>query len=129
MSLKILDIILYKHPSAKFVYHGDGVQVKPHTMPNGDEARGLIWHDDSISKPTAATIEKWRADAESGTLWAGVREKRDELLRDSDWTTGNDSPLNEAKQSAWASYRQSLRDVPQNNANDPSSITWPNLPE
>ena len=48
------------------------------------------------------------------------REKRNKLLADSDWTQMNDSPLaNEAK-TAWATYRQELRDLS-------DLAAWPNL--
>lgn len=50
----------------------------------------------------------------------GHRTTRNKLLADSDWTQMNDSPLaNEAK-TAWATYRQELRDLSDLEA-------WPNL--
>ena len=39
-----------------------------------------------------------------------VRAKRDQLLKDSDWTQLPDSP---ADKEAWATYRQALRDLPE----------------
>ena len=39
-----------------------------------------------------------------------VRAKRDQLLRDSDWTMLMDTPTDKAE---WATYRQALRDLPQ----------------
>ena len=48
------------------------------------------------------------------------RTTRNKLLADSDWTQMNDSPLaNEAK-TAWATYRQSLRDIT-------ADESWPNV--
>ena len=40
------------------------------------------------------------------------RLERDILLRDSDWSQFVDSPLSESKKTEWATYRQSLRDLP-----------------
>lgn len=40
------------------------------------------------------------------------RLSRDILLRDSDWTQFGDSPLSDSKKTEWATYRQSLRDLP-----------------
>lgn len=40
------------------------------------------------------------------------REKRNGLLRESDWTQMPDSPLTSEKKTEWATYRQSLRDLP-----------------
>ena len=48
------------------------------------------------------------------------RTKRDQLLTDSDWTQMNDSPLTNELKTAWATYRQELRDVT-------SLDEWPNL--
>lgn len=60
-------------------------------------------------------------------LSANVREERKDLLEESDWTQLNDSPLNDTKKSEWATYRQSLRDIP-TQSGFPSSITWPTKP-
>ena len=38
-----------------------------------------------------------------------MRLHRDRLLAESDWTQTNDAPVD---QSAWATYRQALRDFP-----------------
>ena len=54
-----------------------------------------------------------------------VRKERDRLLADSDWTQVPDAPLDQA---AWATYRQALRDVPEQ-AGFPSDINWPTTPE
>jgi len=40
------------------------------------------------------------------------REYRDMLLKESDWTQFGDSPLSDSKKTEWATYRQSLRDLP-----------------
>ena len=59
-----------------------------------------------------------------------LRLKRDALLKESDWTLMPDSPLSDYKKTEWATYRQSLRDLPSNN-NDITSIddvVFPNKP-
>ena len=59
-----------------------------------------------------------------------LRLKRDALLKESDWTLMPDSPLSDSKKTEWATYRQSLRDLPSNN-NDITSIddvVFPNKP-
>lgn len=55
------------------------------------------------------------------------REKRDRLLLESDWTQLIDSPLSDGQKQAWASYRESLRLVPQQ-PGFPIEITWPSNP-
>lgn len=52
------------------------------------------------------------------------REKRNKLLKKSDWTQLSDTPTNTA---AWAVYRQALRDLPSQEG-FPYNITWPTQP-
>lgn len=40
-----------------------------------------------------------------------AKNKRNSLLRDSDWTQMPDSPFSETQRLAWATYRQHLRDM------------------
>jgi hypothetical protein len=56
--------------------------------------------------------------------WNNIREKRDSLLTESDWTQVLDSPVNREE---WSNYRQVLRDIPQEQT-DPFEIIWPNAP-
>ena len=58
------------------------------------------------------------------TSWAIIRKKRDFLLRTTDWTMTVGCTVD---QSAWAAYRQSLRDVPQTYT-DYTKVTWPTAP-
>jgi hypothetical protein len=73
---------------------------------------------------TAAEQEaayKARKDAEQA---ASVRTSRTEMLKDCDWTQIADST---ADKTAWATYRQALRDVP-TQAGFPWTVTWPDAP-
>lgn len=54
------------------------------------------------------------------TQWQVVRNQRNQMLKDTDWTQVADSPVDKP---AWALYRQALRDITQQP--DPFSITWP----
>jgi hypothetical protein len=56
--------------------------------------------------------------------WFIVRENRNELLAECDWTQLADIPT-ETK-SIWSEYRQSLRDI--TSQTNPFSITWPVKP-
>ena len=59
-----------------------------------------------------------------------LRDRRDMFLRDSDWTQFNDSPLSKAKKTAWATYRQELRDLPSGltNVEEVQAVTYPTKP-
>jgi hypothetical protein len=52
------------------------------------------------------------------------RQKRNNLLQQSDWTQVPDAPVDQA---AWATYRQQLRDLPENV--DPLNPIWPTPPQ
>ena len=53
-----------------------------------------------------------------------VRSYRNELLAASDWTQVADAPVDQA---AWATYRQALRDIPEQEG-FPGEIAWPAQP-
>lgn len=56
-----------------------------------------------------------------------LKNKRNQMLTQSDWTQAADSPLSDAKKAEWATYRQQLRDLPANTS-DPANPTWPTPP-
>ena len=56
--------------------------------------------------------------------WAQIREYRDKLLVKSDWSQGSDVPS--TLKTKWATYRQSLRDVP--SVSSPDKVVWPTAP-
>jgi len=53
-----------------------------------------------------------------------VRQRRTMLLAKTDWTQLSDATVDK---SAWATYRQALRDIPQQ-AGFPSNVVWPEQP-
>jgi nitrogen fixation protein len=55
---------------------------------------------------------------------AKIRTERDAKLTESDWTQVADAPVDQA---AWATYRQALRDIP-DQAGFPNNINWPTEP-
>jgi hypothetical protein len=67
-------------------------------------------------EPLTADELKARVD----TQWAVIRNQRNQMLKDTDWTQVEDSPVDKA---AWATYRQELRDI--TTQDDPFDITWP----
>ena len=68
--------------------------------------------------PTTATLEE---------LLHQLRQDRDHILSKSDWTQVPDSPLTATQKTAWADYRQALRDLPQNVGEITSlaDVVWP----
>lgn len=89
---------------------------------SAEYANAVVFNTPS-EKPTWALVQTELAAED----WVDVRGERDILLARCDWTQNSDSPLSESSKSAWANYRQQLRDVPQDNA-DPNNISWPTAP-
>jgi hypothetical protein len=65
--------------------------------------------------------KQWVDPRTNETQWAVVRSQRDALLAASDWTQLLD--INIPNKSAWAVYRQNLRDITKQA--DPFNIAWP----
>lgn len=81
---------------------------------------------DMPEKPTTYHVfdyvtKQWVDPRTPQTEWVVVRQKRNQLLQESDWTQLPDVPLTDKNQ--WAIYRQALRDVTEQP--DPFNITWP----
>tara|TARA_B110000208_G_C11782938_1_gene434582 strand:+ start:2493 stop:2930 length:438 start_codon:yes stop_codon:yes gene_type:complete len=66
----------------------------------------------------------------SDVLMSHIRLGRDIKLQISDWRVMPDSPLTEEKKAEWVTYRQALRDVPENNTGltHLDDVTWPGEP-
>ena len=78
---------------------------------------------------TADEIAAAAAAAEARDLnFDEVRANRGSKLRESDWTQGPDSPLSSSKKTAWATYRQELRDYPAQASKVSELPAWPTEP-
>lgn len=61
------------------------------------------------------------------TDFSFVLAQRNTLLASSDWTQLPDSPLSAEEKSAWATYRQQLRDMPES-FTTVDEVVWPVAP-
>lgn len=52
-----------------------------------------------------------------------LRQQRNKLLLECDWTQGADSPLAAEQKTAWATYRQQLRDI--TDTYTYTNVVWP----
>lgn len=90
------------------------------------------WFTKYISGPVFVLNEQGSAqvqeeaykDAMDAVQASKQRSYRASLLKDSDWTQVEDSPVDKVK---WQEYRQKLRDVT-TQAGFPWSVTWPMVP-
>lgn len=70
--------------------------------------------------------KQWEPDfAQQSSL---VKNQRDQLLSQSDWTQIPNNPLTPAKQQEWAVYRQELRDIT-SQSGYPFNVIWPVQPK
>jgi len=68
------------------------------------------------------------ARAELKIKMARIRMQRNGMLSTCDWTQLSDSLLSKQVMGSWATYRQSLRDVPNQENFDPDDFEWPESP-
>jgi len=64
---------------------------------------------------------------DEGEAWNYIRDIRNKMLADSDWTQLPDNALSENEKNDWASYRNSLRNIT-DNFNSPQAVVWPIKP-
>ena len=117
---------------ADVVFEGSqaiGGTVYQYSMRQGVELIGDNWHTKYVLGPiftgeTAAADEAAYKAIKDAERAAVIRQERSAKLKECDWTQTSDSPVNKE---TWATYRQSLRDVPSQEG-FPWTITWPTEP-
>jgi len=90
----------------------DSLDFLPNLIEATDGSIGWSYVDGVFSPPVPFFTEEQ------------IRTKRDSLLAESDWTQVADAPVD---QTAWATYRQALRDIP-TQSGFPNNVTWPTEP-
>jgi len=107
----ILQDVVMTHPSLLFAwgYANQFIEVS-------DEcSNGWIFDGVTFSAPPDNNIE---------ILISLIRQRRNELLKESDWTQIVDAPVDKL---VWANYRQALRDITQQ-SEFPAQVQWPVQP-
>jgi hypothetical protein len=75
----------------------------------GETYESLIWKDKTTEKPTEEELNMKWAELKKEQM----REKRNELLKESDFKFVSDYPhSSDEKKQEWINYRQLLRDLP-----------------
>ena len=102
----------------------------------GGNYSDIEWLDKTQIMPTEEEINAKIAELEAAEPARQVREIRNRLLAESDWTQSRDVVL--LNDITWKRYRQDLRDLPasasftpkldSNGVLDMSSVTWPLKP-
>ena len=114
------------------------ISLKPEAewVVRGGNYSDIEWLDKTETMPTEDEINAKISELEVAEPARQVREIRDRLLAESDWTQNRDAVL--LNDTTWKQYRQDLRDLPASasftpklNSNgdlDMSSVTWPLKP-
>lgn len=95
----------------------DSLDFMPNLVEATDGSIGWTYTNGVFTAPADTTTDAEKA--------SNARVRRNSLLSNSDWTQAADSPVDTT---AWATYRQALRDVP-SQGGFPNTITWPSEPE
>lgn len=95
----------------------DSLDFMPNLVEATDGGIGWSYSDGVFTAPAISISDEVKAEA--------ARARRNDALSKTDWTQAADSPVDST---AWATYRQALRDIP-SQAGFPNTITWPTEPE
>ena len=104
---------------------------KGDTIYNYDEYLLIVTDRDGLEKIVQDNMEVWLAYAkqqETDNQAQAVRDKRDKLLADTDWTQTDDAPLSSEDKESVRKYRQALRDITAQSG-FPQKIVWPEKPQ
>ena len=95
-----------------------------HSWKNPETGEDLVYLPYLYFKEMHNWTEAQFLEAYKPDMWGEIREKRDVLLVETDWTQNPDVPT--TTKDKWVAYRQSLRDI--TTQSDPYNITWPTKP-
>ena len=101
------------------------VYVITGTDPNGDEIES---NDPLDVKVSWTEIEAEVARLQKEQPKKEIREYRDRLLTESDWVTIRATDTGDPVPTEWQTYRQALRDIPEQTG-FPDNVEWPQEPE
>lgn len=96
-------------------------KLRPKSAPWSIDNEEAVKKDAYNGEMTVVTVEDIPMTDEE------ARAQRDKLLADTDWTQVLDAPIDSATREAYRTYRQALRDIPEQEG-FPETITWPELP-
>ena len=113
-------------------------ELKPNSewAVTGDQYSRLTWLDKNQTKPTEEEINTKIAELKDAEPMKLLREERNRLIAETDWTQLKDINLDIIRERDWKNYRQALRDLPaKSNPKlneygklDMSSVSWPTKP-
>ena len=116
----------------KTIYESQGVVDADFSLQEVGGVHSIAyWNTGKLgAQPTLASIDSQISDSEieSCQRWKIIRNERDKLLKESDYLILADAPVNETQKQEWTTYRQALRDIPQD-YDSPDEVVYPDKPE
>lgn len=113
--ISLAHVLQYKYPGTEWTV-------------TGNDYNSLQWADtNQIPKPSHEDLLSYWDEVDLLYRWDVVRARRNALLTQCDWTQIPDSPLSAEVKTAWATYRQALRDITAQPV-IPEQVTWPMTP-
>ena len=97
-------------------------------------SQAITIFEEEIERRVQAEADALAAIEQSVDYWSELRSIRNFKLSESDWTQLTDSPLSEQQNQDWSTYRQLLRNLPENIEDpkplilDPNHPSWPVSP-
>ena len=89
----------------------------------GSTLSGLVWHDDSSTRPTDAEINEKVTELEAAEPLRLLRVERNRKIAETDWWASSDLTMTDAQKK----YRQDLRDITKT-ATSLDDVKWPEKP-
>lgn len=127
-TLSIVEVLIALRPGAQW--------VTSITNSIDNDYETIEWHDEEQTKPSLAEIKEKYAEMLIEQPMSRLREYRNKLLSNSDWTQTPDIP--ETIKTPWTLYRQQLRDLPSvsnpilddtwTHPSGVSNVVWPTSP-
>ena len=111
----------------KTIKEKDGVKV---FSVNEEQYTDLQDNCDASESSGVVTIIKSAEWLENKTneAWRKIRNQRNQLLKDSDYIMFPDITITAEKKEEWETYRQALRDIPQD-YDSPDEVVYPTKPK
>ena len=116
----------------KIIYTAQGATNQDFALRDDGSGPSIVfWNTGKLgTQPTLVSIDSQISDSEieSCQRWKIIRNERDKLLKESDYLILADAPVDETQKQEWTTYRQALRDIPQD-YDSPDEVVYPDKPE
>ncbi|HJN56772.1 MAG: tail fiber assembly protein [Candidatus Woesearchaeota archaeon] len=111
----------------KAIKEKDGVRVFSINEEQYDDLADNCDASESSGVVTIIKSAEW-LENKNNEAWRKIRKERNKLLKDSDYIMVSDITITTEKKEEWTTYRQALRDIPQD-YDSPDEVVYPTKPK